>query len=128
MTNRRVALISVTVSLLVAIGWQMALSSAHASRSPAAVTHQDSINPNDPVAPTWEYRILIFPSYQASSRPLGDTEPRFSASPPFLADEINKLATQGYVVDHFEIDPGYDIGTYGLHFSQIVVSLKRARK
>ena len=130
MNNKRTAFIAVIVSLVVTLGWQFKPLSAYASRISIGALVQDSVPPSDPPTATWEYRILSFPSYQATKKPLGDAQSFFSTQ-PFLEDEINKLTAQGYVVDRFEIDTpsgsGADVG-YAPRFAQFVVLLKRVKK
>ena len=128
MTNKRIALISTIVLLVVVIGWQLTLFSAHASPRPAARLVQNSAPPSDPIPSTWEYKILVFPSSAASRRSLGYGGP-IGKAPPNLEDEINKLAEQGFVVESFQLNSGYGAGSYGYPGTpDIAALLKRAKK
>src|SRR6266849_1831524 len=106
MTNQKITLISLIALLLAAIGgWQLAILSAQASGGPVLSASQDSPPAAAPATATFEYKILIFPSSQAFIRPTGqydNTGRPLMTQPPFLEDEINKLAAQGYVVESFQ--------------------------
>ncbi|PYT03426.1 MAG: hypothetical protein DMF60_18415 [Acidobacteria bacterium] len=138
MTNKKVTLISLIGLLLAAIGgWQLAMFSAHASGGSIGARSQDSPAPTAPAAPTFEYKILIFLSSQAFVRPTGNYDNRgrpIMTQPPFLEDEINKLAAQGYVVESFQRESppsgtGYEGGSFIISSSsEIVVLLKREKK
>ncbi|HXI93351.1 MAG TPA: hypothetical protein VNO24_25355 [Blastocatellia bacterium] len=132
MTNQKTTLISLVALLLAAIGgWQLAILSAQASGGPVLSASQDS-----PATTTFEYKILIFPSSQAFIRPTGQYDNRgqpLMTQPPFLEDEINKLAAQGYVVESFQRESpvtgtGYGDGWFTVNSSsEIVVLLKREK-
>jgi len=135
MTNQKTTLISLVALLLAAIGgWQLAILSAQASGGLSA--SQDSPPSAAPAAVTFEYKILIFPSSQAFIRPTGQYDNMgrpLMTQPPFLEDEINKLATQGYVVESFQRESpvtgtGYGDGWFTVSSSsEIVVLLKREK-
>ncbi len=132
MNNKRTALISVIVSLVVTLGWQLTPLSAYASRISTAASIQDPSPPSDPATPTWEYKILIYASFAASRRSLG--YPATGYAPPNLEDEINKLAEQGYLVERFQTQSmtnggGYGDGCFSISgSSDLVVLLKRQKK
>jgi len=121
MTNRKAVMISLIALFLAAIcGWQLAIFSAHASARSVGPPSQDSPSPTLPADPTFEYKILIFPSMEAYRK--------------LLEDEINKLAEQGYVVERFQRESplsarGYEGGSFYLNSSsEITVLLKRQKK
>ena len=129
MSNKKVALISVIVSLIASSGWQLALSSTHASGSAQPATLQEPPPTKAPVT-IWEYKVLVFPATSASRTTLRYYGP-IAYAPLNLEDEINKLAEQGYVVEfQTQSSPsGTDLNTgYFAPSSEIVVTLKRERK
>ena len=138
MTNKKATLIALIALLLAAIcGWQLELLSAHASGGRVWAPSQNPPAPTAATAPTFEYKILIFPSSQAFVRPTGNYDNRgqpIMTQPPFLEDEINKLAVQGYVVERFQRESplsgtGYEGGSFYLSSSsEIIVLLKREKK
>jgi hypothetical protein len=137
MTSRKGILISLIALLLSAIGgWQLAVFSANASAAPLRTTSQGSRTPTATANTTFEYKILNLPFSEAFSKPSGTYDKKgrpLTIPSPFLEDEINKLAAQGYVVDSFQrgssvfgtgLGGGFTIGSS----SEFVVLLKREKK
>ena len=129
MANQKTTLISIVVSLIVSIGWQFVPLSAQASRS-SPNTSQQVPPRSEPTPPTFEYKVLVFPSRSASRKTLGYGG-AIAYAPPNLEDEINKLAEDGYaVLSQTQSSPSgtdYAAGYY-VTTSEIVVLLKRDKK
>lgn len=137
MTNKRAPWLSLICLLLAAIGgWQLAMFSPRASAEPVRASSQGSPAPTAKAITTFEYKILNLPFSEAFSRPTGAADKKgrpLTMPSPFLEDEINKLAAEGYVVESFQkassvfgtgLGGGFTIGSS----SEFVVLLKRERR
>lgn len=126
MTRKKHILISVIVSLIVAVCWQLTTLSTHTSRANAASILQGT---DGDTTTTWEYKFLVYPSYAVSRKTLGYAGPISQYTPPNLEDEVNKLVEQGWILERFTTVSSPDYTGYGIFPSwQIIAMLKKARK
>ena len=138
MTIKRPTLLAVlTLALAIIAGWLAGRTTAAQASQSSAVTPQQQPVSSDQKAGTWEYRILKGPldsvvkySYTYKGR-------QMTSPGPYLEEEINKLAAQGFVVESFQLTTSVGGTGTGTSFSfssisissatQIVVTMKRIK-
>jgi len=139
MTIKRPILLAVFALFLAIIaGWLAGRTTAAQASQPGAVTTQQQPVSSDQKAGTWEYRILRSALDAVVKYSYTDNKGRQMTSPgPYLEEEINKLAAQGFVVESFQLTTlvgGTSTGTFFSFSSasissasQIVVMMKRIK-
>ena len=135
MMTRKLVLFAVLMVSLTIIGDGRSEKgfAGQANKNPASLTANEQTASADPKA-GWEYRILTSPMtsiVQITYRD-GKGNTRFSPG-PYLEEEINKLAVQGYAVESFQPVTSIGGGGGGAGFTlnssaEIVVLMKRTKK
>jgi hypothetical protein len=134
MINKRSMVLAVfAVVLAIIAGWLAGrTTAAQVSASGAAAPQQQPAAPDQKVA-TWEYRVISTGVNSIVKYTVTDNKGRsYTNQGPYLEEEINKLAAQGFVVDSFQVATTTS-GSGGASYfalsgsSQIVVILKRIK-
>jgi len=139
MTIKRPTLLTVlTLALAIIAGWLAGRTTAAQASQSSAVAPQQQPASSGQKAGTWEYRILTGPLNSVVKYSYTDNKGRPMTSPgPYLEEEINKLAAQGFVVESFQLTSSvggtgtataFSFSTFSLSSaSQIVVMMKRIK-
>ncbi len=134
MINKRsIVFVLLAVALAIIAGWLAGrTTAAQVSPSGAAAPQQQTLLPDQKVA-TWEYRVISTGVNSIVKYTVTDNKGRSYTNPgPYLEEEVNKLAVQGFVVDSFQVATTTSGSGGSSYFalsgsSQIVVILKRIK-
>jgi hypothetical protein len=108
-------------------------TAAQVSPSGAAAPQQQPAAPDQKVG-TWEYRVISTGINSLVKYTVTDNKGRsYTNQGPYLEEEINKLAAQGFVVDSFQVATTTSGSGGGSSYfsisgsSQVIVILKRIK-
>ena len=134
-SKRSIVFVLFAVALAIIAGWLAGRTTvAQVSPSGAAAPQQQTPAP-DQKAATWEYRVISTGSNSIVKYTVTDNKGRtYTSQGPYMEEEINKLAAQGFVVDSFQVatTTSGSGGGPSSYFSisgssQVIVILKRIK-